>query len=106
MLNAEVGYETEFEICLKEMDSDTLRFRINDRFYAASVSTDEKGQGYVSLEGHIFNVKRLDVLIETDDYASGASGDGDNSLFAPMLSEAFKTDQDDIQPIESDAFQE
>ncbi len=82
--------DTEFEICLKEMDSDTLRFRINDRFYAASVSTDEKGQGYVSLEGHIFNVKRLDVLIETDDYASGASGDGDSSLFAPMPGKVIK----------------
>ena len=79
-----------FEVCLKEMDNDTLRFRINDRFYNTSVSVDEKGQGYVSLEGHIFNVKRLDILIETDDYASGASGDGDSSLFAPMPGKVIK----------------
>jgi acetyl-CoA carboxylase biotin carboxylase subunit len=82
--------DMEFEICLKEMDDDTLRFRINDRFYNTSVSTDEKGQGYVSLNGHIFSAKRLDVLIETDDYASGASGDGDSGLFAPMPGKVIK----------------
>jgi acetyl-CoA carboxylase biotin carboxylase subunit len=79
-----------FEVCLKEMDDDTLRFRINDRFYNTAVSVDEKGQGYVSLEGHIFNVKRLDVLIESEDYATSSSGSGDNNLFAPMPGKVIK----------------
>ncbi len=82
--------ETDFEICLKEMDNETIRFRINERFYTAAVSNDEKGQGYVSLDGHIFNVKRLDILVETEDYSSGSSGDGDNNLFAPMPGKVIK----------------
>ncbi len=80
----------DFEICLKEMDDKTIRFRINDRFYNAAVSADEKGQGYVSIDGHIFKVKRLDILVETDDYASAGAGNNDNGLFAPMPGKVIK----------------
>ena len=80
----------DFEICLKEMDDKTIRFRINDRFYNAAVSADEKGQGYVSIDGHIFKVKRLDILVETDDYAAAGAGNSDNGLFAPMPGKVIK----------------
>lgn len=79
-----------FEVCLKEMDDNTIWFRIDDKFYHTSVSVDKKGQGFVSINGHIFNIKRLDILIENEDYASASSGNGNNNLFAPMPGKVIK----------------
>ncbi len=81
---------TPYEVCLKELNGNKLNFRVNDRFFTASVSTDEKGQGFVSIAGHIFNVKRLDILNESEDYSTASSGDGDNNLFAPMPGKVIK----------------
>ena len=82
--------DTPYEVCLKELNGNKLNFRVNDRFFTASVSTDEKGQGFVSIAGHIFNVKRLDILNESEDYSTASSGDGDNNLFAPMPGKVIK----------------
>ncbi len=82
--------DTPYEVCLKELNGNKLNFRVNDRFFTASVSTDEKGQGFVSIAGHIFNVKRLDILNESEDYSTASSGDDDNNLFAPMPGKVIK----------------
>ena len=85
-----VTFETnDYELCLKSLADGVLHFKVNDRFYKVSVSNDDKGTGYVSFEGHIFTFKRLDMLVETEDYATG-NDNGDNNLFAPMPGKVIK----------------
>ena len=82
--------DTSYKVCMKDSGKDNFTFTINNRLYTASVSMNSKGEGFVSLQGVIFNVKRLDVFLENQDYSSGTSGDGDNNLFAPMPGKVIK----------------
>jgi acetyl/propionyl-CoA carboxylase alpha subunit len=82
--------EKDYRLCLKEVSHDSVRFELNNRFYKAFVSTDEKGQSYVSLNGFIFEIKRLDILNESEDYSSSAGDAGDSNLFAPMPGKVIK----------------
>ena len=75
---------------LKEIEENYIRFKFDDNFHETYISIDDHGQGYVSYNGFVFKIKRLDVHYETDDY-SDASGDGsDNNLFAPIPGKVIK----------------
>jgi acetyl-CoA carboxylase biotin carboxylase subunit len=86
-----VTFEGEdYELCLKEINRYSLKFRINDKFYKIYVSTDETGQGFVSYNGLVFLVKRLDVLFENQDFTVGSNADDESNLFAPMPGKVIK----------------
>jgi acetyl-CoA carboxylase biotin carboxylase subunit len=80
----------EHELRLTEVTGDSVRFKMNGRSHTAFISTDEKGQGFVSINGFIFEIKRLDILNELEDYASTAGDGGDSNLFAPMPGKVIK----------------
>ncbi len=82
--------DNDYEVCMKSIEPNSIRFRINDRFYTAFVSTGAKGAGYVSIEGILFGAKRNDVLVEDEDYSQSGQGSGENNLFAPMPGKVIK----------------
>lgn len=66
-------------------------YTINDTFYSACVSEDSKYNGFVSYEGHIFEIKRLDIL--SGDFSASdfeTYGDEGNVLTSPMPGKVIK----------------
>jgi acetyl-CoA carboxylase biotin carboxylase subunit len=78
------------EILLHKLDKYSIEFRIFHRFYKAVISEGEQGNRFVAMDGHVFEVRRPDVLNETlEDPLLQASNDA-GSLFAPMPGKVIK----------------
>jgi acetyl/propionyl-CoA carboxylase alpha subunit len=88
----------EFEInnqkisaTLETMELGKLELIINDEVKAVSISNDEKGNAFVSCDGHIFQVNRKDILIEEDVFSNvGADGKDDAEIVSPMPGKVIK----------------
>ena len=64
-------------------------FTIGEQYINAIISTDIHGNSFVSIDGMIFNIKRLDILSAGDGfYVTHDAGEG--SLFAPMPGKVIK----------------
>ncbi len=86
-----IAFESnDYELQLIDIAPNKIKVLYNEKIYELYLSTDKEGQGYVSYEGFVFHVKRLDVLYERDDYSSGNSEDSDANLFAPMPGKVVK----------------
>jgi 3-methylcrotonyl-CoA carboxylase alpha subunit len=79
-----------FEVLLHRIEKNEIEFRIFRRFFRAVVSESEKGIFYVEIEGHIFEVKRLDELPESNEDPMLTAGNDAGSLFAPMPGKVIK----------------
>ncbi|MCF6169638.1 MAG: acetyl-CoA carboxylase biotin carboxylase subunit [Bacteroidales bacterium] len=79
-----------FRLCLKKIENNHIRFRVNDSFYKAVISQDNKGLSWVSIEGSIKKLLRTDLLNGSTDHASSGAGDGENLLYAPMPGKVIK----------------
>jgi len=69
----------------------SVTFLLDDHDYSVFFSEDGEGHVYLSLEGHLFTLKRLDTLIETIspvDYEH--AGGGNNHITSPMPGKVIK----------------
>ncbi len=82
--------DKSFEVYLRTISPHKIDFRIFNRFYQATLSMGEKGFWHINIDGSEFNIKRQDMLVEDEDYASGHDGNHEGSLFAPMPGKVIK----------------
>ena len=74
----------QWSICLKKIEKNCIQFRINERFFKAYISQDEKALSWVSIDGMTTTITRTDLLNESTDHGSSGAGSSENSLHAPM----------------------
>ena len=76
---------------LRAMEYGILQLVIDGHTLEWYISTDRKGQGHVSFDGHLFMVKRHDVLIEEDVFGTLDSGAKDQGeIVSPMPGKVIK----------------
>ena len=74
---------------LTSKNSNSVSFTIDNQDVNAVISTDVHGNSFVSINGLIFNLKRLDVLSSGDGFFESQDSD-EGSLFAPMPGKVIK----------------
>jgi acetyl-CoA carboxylase biotin carboxylase subunit len=79
-----------YDVYLDGLSLHKIDFRIFNRFYQATLSPGEKGIWHILIDGSEFNIKRLDMLVDDEDYSSGHDGNTEGSLFAPMPGKVIK----------------
>ena len=88
----------EFEIndqkigaSLETMELGKLELTIKDETKTVFISNDGKGNGFVSCDGHIFQVNRKDILVEEDVFSNvGSDGKDDGEIVSPMPGKVIK----------------
>jgi acetyl-CoA carboxylase biotin carboxylase subunit len=79
------------EATLRAMEYGILQLVVDGHALEFCVSKDQRGQGYVSHNGHIFNVKRQDQLVEEDVFGTLDSGSrGQDEIVSPMPGKVIK----------------
>ena len=82
--------EKTYNVSLQSIAENEVEFRISHRYYKAVVSDGEKGNHIVSIEGALFEIKRLDELVETHENPADSGKVDEGSLFAPMPGKVIK----------------
>ena len=83
--------DRKLEASLRTMEYGVLQLVLDGHAMEFAVSTDRKGQGYVSHEGYVYRVRRGDVLVLEDVFGtldSGAKGQG--AIISPMPGKVIK----------------
>ncbi len=78
-------------VCRVNIDHHKIRFNIENDFFTAYISTDKENNAFVTFNGHIYTLKRLDILTETE-FASrfeSASANNDH-VTSPMPGKVIK----------------
>ena len=88
----EMGIDGElFSVKKLYSSGNKTSFSIGDEFHTVYLSEDTKDQAYLSLDGHIFEMKRKDVLSDSIVAAGQESmADGDQVILAPMPGKVIK----------------
>lgn len=97
MSNKDTSYnllinQKEYKLCCRFDSNNELRFNFDDIYYNAACSEDSKGNGFVTINGLTFNVKRKDVLpkeISVNELLE-SSGIISNEIKAPMPGKVVK----------------
>ncbi len=89
------GYKVLFEeelhdLHLEEISDHYIRFTVGDRYFKATISTDDKSTGWVSIEGMTWQMIRKDILNNAMDYSGAGKADSESNLFAPMPGKVIK----------------
>lgn len=81
-----------FEAKLNEISENKIKFTAQNHLCQAYVSNCEKGNTFVTLKGNSFNIRRLDVLCQTDEFFRSAkkAGSDSNIVEAPMHGKVLK----------------
>lgn len=98
------GYEVVFQnklynLHFENITENSLRFTVDDRTFKAYISTDDKGNGWVSLEGMIYQVVRKDTLNNLSEFSGTGGPDGESNLFAPMPGKVIKVNVKEGDPV-------
>ena len=90
-MRLEIQFENVvFSIKNIEENASKISFNIDGISHHAHISFDEKGLAWVSLNGKLFQMKRLDMLNMKEDFTSHIQGDGVSNLFSPMPGKVIK----------------
>lgn len=98
-INNEKNYDFEFEISdekyvvhIKYMKEGKIVLIINNEVFNTYVSTEPKGNAYISSCGNIFNAIRKDILIKEDVFSGlgGVFGEDSNTIVSPMPGKVIK----------------
>jgi len=76
--------EKELEITPIEVNQYFVSFFLRKKKIDAFISSNKKGDFYISIKGNIYKLRRNDVLDNTETTSSGILGESANNLFAPM----------------------
>ncbi len=84
-------FENEhYNLHLEEITEHGIRFTVDDHSFKASVSTDKKFTGWVSMQGMTWQVIRKDILNTSSDFSAASRGNSESNLFAPMPGKVIK----------------
>lgn len=76
---------------IKSLESGFAEIVINDYSHRFVISNDEKGNGFVSFNGHIFSINRIDSLVEEDVFGTLDHGSKDHGeIVSPMPGKVVK----------------
>jgi acetyl-CoA carboxylase biotin carboxylase subunit len=81
---------TKTDVIFESMEYGIINLKIDGENRTFYVSDDDKGNGYVSYEGFIFNVRRDDILVQEDVFGSLDTGGGDGQIVSPMPGKVIK----------------
>ncbi len=70
-------------------NEDSVEFKIGEHSYCASISTDNHGNSFVSIDGSLFSLQRNDLLMSGDKFFESHSI-SEGSLFAPTPGKIIK----------------
>jgi len=83
--------DREYDAALLTMEYGLLEVDINGEQDVFLVSKDDKGQGYVSYNGFIFEVKRNDILVQEDVFGTlDIAGKDGGEIVSPMPGKVIK----------------
>jgi acetyl/propionyl-CoA carboxylase alpha subunit len=86
-----IGFDEEvISLHINVLERSHLQFLSENQFINAAISTDDKGIGWVTINGFNFHVIRNDVLNEKVEFLSGGSTSSEKNLFAPMPGKVIK----------------
>ncbi|MEJ2594583.1 MAG: acetyl-CoA carboxylase biotin carboxylase subunit [bacterium] len=72
------------------LQKNRIQYLSSDHFIDAAISMDEKGNGWVTINGFNFQVTRKDVLNEKIEFTAGAGSSNEKNLFSPMPGKVLK----------------
>ncbi|OFX51950.1 MAG: hypothetical protein A2046_11110 [Bacteroidetes bacterium GWA2_30_7] len=78
-----------------------VRFSLNNKIYSAFISVNAMQLAFVTIEGHTYEVNRLDVLEELTSYSALHQGSGNvsNSITSPMPGKVIKINVTENQEV-------
>ncbi|MEZ5199050.1 MAG: acetyl-CoA carboxylase biotin carboxylase subunit [Bacteroidales bacterium] len=80
-----------YRAILRSMEMGILEVAIDGHLMLFHISNSKKGQGYVGYNGHIYHVKRRDILIQEDVFgALDTSGKDHGEIVSPMPGKVIK----------------
>ena len=82
--------EEVISLQINVLERSHLQFLSENQFINSAISTDDKGIGWVTINGFNFHVIRNDVLNEKVEFLSGGSTSSEKNLFAPMPGKVIK----------------
>jgi 3-methylcrotonyl-CoA carboxylase alpha subunit len=76
---------------LKAIYEGRVTLLIGNAFHSFNISNDAKGWSFLSIEGHIFKIQRMDLLVH-EDVPSGdtVGGNGTNKIVSPIPGKVIK----------------
>ncbi len=87
----EIYYEdVGFSVKILAENNNEIIFKVDGIKHRAHISMDEKGTAWISLNGSLYQMKRLDMLNMEEDFTSLIRGDGISNLFSPMPGKVIK----------------
>ncbi len=82
---------SSYNVVLKSMEEGIIEIVNDGQASTFYISTDKKGNGFVSYSGHIFTVKRNDVIVTEDIFGSIDHGGKDHGeIVSPMPGKVIK----------------
>ena len=85
--NANIEIDGEiFDVKLKAIESNKIKFTVNNSYYQSYISDCDKGNTFVTIDGNSFNIRRFDILSKSDDFfqAGKSAGNDSNIIESPM----------------------
>lgn len=84
--------QEKFQVVEKNNSCGRLDLIINEDVYVTYVSTEPKGNAYISYNGNIYHAIRNDILIKEDVFSGsgGAFHEDTNNIFSPMPGKVIK----------------
>ena len=87
----EVQYGDDgFSVEILELNAGDITFSLDGIKHQAYISFDENGLSWLSWQGGLYHMKRLDMLNMDEDFTNQAQGDGVSNLFSPMPGKVIK----------------
>jgi len=83
---------TSYSVEIPHLSENKITVKANEGIFRADISHDNLGNAFVSVNGHIFNIHRDDLLIKEDVYTGidSPDGGGDGLIFSPMPGKVVK----------------
>ena len=77
---------------IPQLSANKITVKASEGIFRADISHDQLGNAFVSVNGHIFNIHREDLLIKEDVYTGidSPDGGGDGLIFTPMPGKVVK----------------
>lgn len=92
--------DTIYLATLRSMEVGIVEVSIDGHLMLFHVSNSKKGQGYVSYNGHIYNVKRNDILVQEDVFGALDTGGKDaGEIVSPMPGKVIKINVEEGQDV-------
>lgn len=82
--------DVAFSVKILEIKTHEIIFTVDGIKHRANISLDEKDTAWISLNGSLFQMKRLDMLNMEEDFTSQVQGDDISNLFSQMPGKVIK----------------